>query len=86
MTGELALSGRVLKIGGVYEKTKAVRQEVVSHLIFPTENEADIQSLGLAKDHIDAITCVDNVPQLVQHIVEGGEEVDRIPPSLITAH
>jgi ATP-dependent Lon protease len=45
MTGELTLTGLVLPIGGVKEKTIAARRAKVRELIFPAENEQDFQDL-----------------------------------------
>jgi ATP-dependent Lon protease len=45
MTGELTLTGRVLPIGGVKEKTIAARRAGLKVLIFPAENEKDFQEL-----------------------------------------
>ena len=45
MTGELTLTGRVLPIGGVREKTIAARRVKVFELIFPSENKKDFDEL-----------------------------------------
>jgi ATP-dependent Lon protease len=45
MTGELTLTGRVLPIGGVREKTIAARRVKVFELIFPAENRKDFDEL-----------------------------------------
>jgi len=45
MTGELTLTGRVLPIGGVREKTIAARRQNIKELIFPAENEKDFNEL-----------------------------------------
>lgn len=45
MTGELTLTGRVLPIGGVKEKTIAARRVGVHTLIFPGENRKDFEEL-----------------------------------------
>jgi ATP-dependent Lon protease len=45
MTGELTLTGKVLPIGGVREKTIAARRVKVFELIFPAENRKDFEEL-----------------------------------------
>ncbi len=45
MTGELTLTGRVLPIGGVREKTIAARRVKVFELIFPADNKKDFNEL-----------------------------------------
>ncbi len=45
MTGELSLTGRVLPIGGVKEKTIAARRAGLKILIFPNDNRKDYEDL-----------------------------------------
>ena len=45
MTGELSLTGSVLPIGGVKEKTIAARRAGLKTLIFPHENKSDYEDL-----------------------------------------
>ena len=45
MTGELTLTGKVLPIGGVREKTLAARRVRVRELIFPSDNRKDFEDL-----------------------------------------
>jgi ATP-dependent Lon protease len=45
MTGELSLTGRVMPIGGVKEKTIAAKRAKVVDLIFPAENKKDYDEL-----------------------------------------
>lgn len=46
MTGELSLTGNVLPIGGVKEKTIAARRAGLKTLIFPQENKKDYEDLA----------------------------------------
>jgi Lon-like ATP-dependent protease len=45
MTGELTLTGKVLKIGGVKEKTIAAKRSGVKKIIFPAANKSDWDEL-----------------------------------------
>ncbi|KAJ3310090.1 ATP-dependent Lon protease pim1 [Blyttiomyces sp. JEL0837] len=45
MTGELTLTGKVLKIGGVKEKTIAAKRSGVTKIIFPLSNKSDWDEL-----------------------------------------
>jgi len=45
MTGELTLTGKVLAIGWVREKTLAARRVRVKELILPSDNRKDFEEL-----------------------------------------
>jgi len=49
MTGELSLTGLVLGIGGLKEKTIAARRNKSKHIIFPKQNERDLDEIP---DHV----------------------------------
>jgi ATP-dependent Lon protease len=64
MTGELSLTGQVLPIGGLKEKTIAARRNRAKHIIFPKQNERDLDEIP------------DNVKKGIEfHPVERFEEV-----------
>jgi ATP-dependent Lon protease len=67
MTGELSLTGQVLPIGGLKEKTVAAQRNRVKHIIIPKQNLRDL----------------DDIPDIVKegiefHLVERFEEVAAI--------
>jgi ATP-dependent Lon protease len=45
MTGELSLTGLVLPIGGLKEKTIAARRNKAKHIIYPKQNERDLDEI-----------------------------------------
>jgi ATP-dependent Lon protease len=45
MTGELSLTGQVLPIGGLKEKTIAARRNKAKHIVFPKHNERDLDDI-----------------------------------------
>ncbi len=49
MTGELSLTGQVLAIGGLKEKTVAARRNGIKHVIIPKANERDLDDIP---DHV----------------------------------
>ncbi|XP_012476514.1 lon protease homolog 1, mitochondrial [Gossypium raimondii] len=46
MTGEVTLTGKILPIGGVKEKTIAARRSEVKNIIFPSANKRDYDELA----------------------------------------
>ncbi|KAJ2125867.1 ATP-dependent Lon protease pim1 [Coemansia sp. RSA 720] len=68
MTGELTLTGRVLKIGGLKEKTIAARRSGVRRILFPKANVADWEELPAnVKEGIEGfpIEWYEQIPPLV---------------------
>jgi ATP-dependent Lon protease len=64
MTGELSLTGQVLPIGGLKEKTIAARRNRARHIIIPKQNERDLDEIP---DHVKK--------NITFHPVERFEEV-----------
>ena len=67
MTGEITLRGRIMKIGGLKEKTMAAMRAGLKTVIIPSENEADLEEIDqtvrqalnfITTEHIDGILDV----------------------------
>lgn len=66
MTGEITLTGRVLAIGGLKEKSLAAFRSGVTTLIIPSENLKDVDDLPAeVKDNL-AIVPVSNIEQVFE--------------------
>nr|GLL29422.1 lon protease homolog 1, mitochondrial-like [Ipomoea trifida] len=64
MTGEVTLTGKILPIGGVKEKTIAARRSNVKTIIFPSANRRDFDELAPnVKDGLD-VHFVDDYAQI----------------------
>ncbi|KAL9262299.1 Lon protease homolog, mitochondrial-like protein [Drosera capensis] len=64
MTGEVTLTGKILPIGGVKEKTIAARRSDVKTLIFPSANRRDFDELAAnVKEGLD-VHFVDEYSQI----------------------
>lgn len=56
MTGEITLRGRVLPIGGLKEKSMSAHRSGITTIIFPKDNEKDIEDIP--KSVRDAVTFI----------------------------
>ncbi|XP_010268001.1 PREDICTED: lon protease homolog, mitochondrial-like [Nelumbo nucifera] len=73
MTGEVTLTGRVLPIGGVKEKTIAARRSGVKTVIFPSANRRDFDELASnVKEGIE-VHFVDDYSQIFE-LAFGGDQ------------
>ena len=68
MTGEITLSGNVLPIGGVKEKFLAAKRAGVTDIIFPAENQMNVEE-DILPEQMEGIKV---------HYVESIEEVLEI--------
>ncbi|XP_068658607.1 lon protease homolog, mitochondrial-like [Aristolochia californica] len=77
MTGEATLTGRILPIGGVKEKTIAARRSNVKTIIFPSANRRDFDELAPnVKEGLD-VHFVDNYNQIFDLAFETEQEADK---------
>lgn len=58
MTGELTVTGKVLKIGGLKEKTIAAKRSKVDTILFPKDNQADWDELpDYIREGLTGVPC-----------------------------
>ncbi len=67
MTGELTVTGKVLRIGGLREKTVAARRAGAKTIIFPADNTSDWLELPEVSPQSPQ-TCIENESGLTSHL------------------
>jgi len=84
MTGEITLRGRILRIGGLKEKTMAALRAGVKTVIIPAENEPDLDEIDqTVRSALNFITT-DNIDSILDIALdfaskEDGKPLDSIP-------
>lgn len=75
MTGEVTLTGRVLAIGGLKEKSIAAFRAGIDTIIIPRENEKDINKIpDVVKNKLNIIT-VDHVDEVLKKAIIGVDTI-----------
>ena len=70
MTGEITLTGQVLPIGGLKEKSLAAQRNGITTIIAPALNEADTDDIPEhLRDKIDFV-FVDSIGEVLKHALE----------------
>lgn len=77
MTGEITLTGRVLPIGGLHEKSMAAYRNGIRTIIIPKDNLSDLEEVDdIIKENVTFVP-VSNVSQVLGQILAKHEEPDR---------
>jgi len=79
MTGEITLTGQVLPIGGVREKTLAAQRAGVKRVILPRENEADLDELPAETREALEFVLADSIRDVLAAALDGAA------PALVSA-
>jgi ATP-dependent Lon protease len=73
LSGEMTLSGRILPVSGIREKTLAAQRAGVKVVVFPRKNEIDVESLP---EHITEgleIVLADEISELIDLVLPPAE-------------
>lgn len=80
MTGEITLRGNVLPIGGLKEKALAAHRGGIKRIIFPKENEKDLEDIPLSVRKGLELIPVSHVDSVLSEalLVAGHKSLDRL--------
>ncbi|MDZ7543318.1 endopeptidase La, partial [Clostridium perfringens] len=76
MTGEVTLTGRVLAIGGLKEKSIAAFRAGIDTIIIPKENEKDLIKIPATIKNKLNIIAVDHVNDVLNKAIIGVDTID----------
>jgi ATP-dependent Lon protease len=71
MTGEITLTGQVLPIGGVREKTLAAQRAGLKRVILPRDNEPDLAELPAETKRELEFVLVDSIDEVFDAAFDG---------------
>jgi ATP-dependent Lon protease len=83
MTGEITLTGQVLPIGGIREKTLAAQRAGLKRIIMPRDNEPDLADLPKETKQQLEFILVDTINQVFDAAFDG-TGATRPQPSALT--
>jgi ATP-dependent Lon protease len=81
MTGEITLTGQVLPIGGLREKALAAERAGLKRVIFPRENEPDLDDLPPETRKSLTFVPADHIEQVFAAAFDGTR---RVRPQAVT--
>ncbi len=76
MTGEITLRGHVLPIGGLKEKTLSAHRAGITTIIYPAENEKDIDDIPKSVRNDLTFIPVSHLDQVLEHALVGEKDED----------
>jgi len=66
MTGEITLRGRIMRVGGLKEKTMAALRSGVKTVLIPSENEPDLDEIDQVVRHDLNFITTDNIDDILE--------------------
>ena len=70
MTGEITLRGRIMRIGGLKEKTMAAMRAGIKTVIIPAENESDLEEIDQTVRRALNFITTDNIDGILDVVME----------------
>jgi ATP-dependent Lon protease len=86
MTGEITLTGQVLPIGGIREKSLAAQRAGLKRVILPRENEPDLEELPAETKRELEFVLVDSIDQVFDAAFDGKPATRAKPLAVREAH
>ena len=84
MTGEITLRGRILRIGGLKEKTMAALRAGVKTVIIPADNEPDLDDIDqLVRRELNFITT-DSIDEILDVVLDFSYNDKNVPLEQMT--
>jgi ATP-dependent Lon protease len=83
MTGELTLTGQVLPIGGLREKSLAAQRAGLKRVVFPRENEPDLDDLPAETRGALEFIPADTIEDVFAAAFDGSRRARRRRPTAI---
>jgi ATP-dependent Lon protease len=83
MTGEITLTGQVLPIGGLREKALAAQRAGLKRVVFPRENEPDLDELPEETRAALEFVPADTIEDVFSAVFDGGRRVRSRRPAAI---
>jgi ATP-dependent Lon protease len=80
MTGEITLTGQVLPIGGVREKTLAAQRAGIKRVVLPRENEPDLEELPEETRSELVFVLADTLDDVLEAAFDGAVTAKRTRP------
>jgi ATP-dependent Lon protease len=83
MTGEITLTGQVLPIGGLREKSLAAQRAGLKRVVFPRENEPDLDELPPETRAALEFVPVDTIEDVFAAAFDGRRRSRSRPPHVV---